>query len=170
MIVASECQKCMYNAGSTLPIQTYLIPKCLALAEPVSLTTFRINRKAKHQGQDTSRSESMVSKTLIFLTWYTYYEKYTYTQIVKHLRHQIIHVIQSSQKCKTPLTFLSIPTDRHMALGKEDRHFYCQKVLTGGVTTASCQDCPVNAKYFMYNSNQLQRAIVIPVTNDKSRS
>lgn len=45
--------------------------------------------------------------------------------IVKHLQHQIIHAIQSSQKCKTPSTFLSIPIDRHMALETEDRHFYC---------------------------------------------
>lgn len=58
--------KCMYNANSTLPIQTYLIPKCLALAEPVSLTTFRINRKAKHWGQDSSRFKSMILKTCDF--------------------------------------------------------------------------------------------------------
>lgn len=91
----------MYNAGSTLPIQTYLIPKCLALAEPVSLTTFRINIKAKHQHRDTSRFESMVSKTLIFLM-YTYYEKYTYIQIVKHTRHQIIHVILKFSEMQDP--------------------------------------------------------------------
>lgn len=57
---------CMYNADSTLPIQTYLIPKCLAIAEPVSLTTFRINRKAKHWGQNTFRFEPMILKTCNF--------------------------------------------------------------------------------------------------------
>ena len=94
IVVASECQICMYNADSTLPIQTDLVPKCLASAEPVFFNNFQNKQKSKMSSQDIFMFKSMILNICEFLYIAPRFNthpstsrldrKYMYTQIPRH--------------------------------------------------------------------------------------